>query len=194
MLRLRTPLDELHESHPDEANLLERISRSLDLAAVAYTHHSDSSIDSAPRSLEEEAQAHRRLAEEYDHTLERIHSLPGFSEFLRPEKSASLCGAATSGPVININVHRTRCDALILVPRSSHVMHVPLPGLKLSTVQQMPKLAGLLQRADIIQRHYEPDDVMGTESSNVLEWLWYHLVEPILSYLKVGCFNLCLRL
>jgi len=186
MLQLRTPLDELHQCHPDEADSLESISRSLDSTAVTYPKHSHSSTDGASRSLEEEAHARRRLAEEYERTLARIRSLPGFGEFLRPQKSESLCNAATSGPVIIVNMHKTRCDALILLPHSSCISHVPLPGFQLSLLQQMHQLEGSMRQADFIQRHYAPDSAIDTESSNVLEWLWCHMVEPILSYLKVG--------
>ena len=121
------PLDELHQWHPVEANPLERISRSSDSAVVAYPKYSYSLIHSASWSLEEDAQAHRRLAKEYKCTLSRIHSLPGFNEFLHPQKSESLRNAAPSGPGIIINMHETRCNALILLPRSSRISHVPLP-------------------------------------------------------------------
>jgi len=87
--------------------LLERISRSLDVTSVASPDHSDSSSARPTRSLEQEAQAHRRLAEEYDGILARIRNLPNFSEFLRPQKSESLCDAAISGPVVIINMHET---------------------------------------------------------------------------------------
>jgi len=141
--------------------------------------------------LEQEAQAHRRLAEEYDSILARIRNLPDFSEFLRPQKSETLCNAAISGPVVIINMHNTRCDALILLPNSSRISHVPLPGSQLSVLQQMPQFAGPMRRADLMQRHYAPDSAIDTESSNVLEWLWCQMVEPILCYLKVGYFKFC---
>jgi len=199
MLQLRTPLDKLHKCHPEEAKLLERISRSLDATSVAYPDHSDSSRTRPSRSLEKEAQAHRRRAEEYDDILARIRSLPDFSEFLRPQKSESLCKAATSGPVVIINVHGTRYDALILLPRSSCISHVPLPGFDLSILEQileqMPRFAGSMRRADLMQRHYAPDSAIETESPNVLEWLWCQMVEPILRYLKVSYLHLyhCLQ-
>jgi hypothetical protein len=117
ILRLRTPLDELHQLHPSEADELEKISRALDASGVMYGfEHSDTSSDGASQSLEMVAQTHRRRAEQYDHILARIRSFPGFSEFLRPRKSAYLCGAAISGPVVIINAPETRCDALILLP------------------------------------------------------------------------------
>ena len=190
MLQLRTPLDELHQSHPDEANSLESISRSLDSTAVTYSKYSRPQIDGASRSLEEEAQARRRLAEEYEHALARIRSLPGFSEFLRPQKSESLSNVATSGPVIIINMHETRCDALILLPHSSCISHVPLPGLQPSVLRQMSQLEGSIRRADVIQRHYA-DNAINPESPNVLEWLWLYMAEPVLRYLKVSYSNPC---
>jgi len=104
MLQLRTPLDELHKRHPKEANLLERISHSLDATSIACPDHPDSCARPA-WSLEQEAQTHRRLAEEYDGILACIRNLPDFSDFLRPRKFESLCNAATSGPVVVINMH-----------------------------------------------------------------------------------------
>jgi hypothetical protein len=136
------------------------------------------------------AQAHRRLAEEYENTLACMRSLTGFSEFLRPQKSESLCNAATSGPVIIINMHETRCDALVLLPHPSCISHVPLPGLRLSVLRQMPQLEGSMRRADVIQRHYA-DSAINTESPDVLEWLWRYMAEPVLRYLKVSYSNPC---
>jgi len=170
MLQLRTPLDELHKSHPDEAASLGKISRALDSAAISNSDHFD--------PLAEVAEAHRRLAKEYGRTLVCIRDLPGFSEFLLPEKSASLCGAATSGPVITVNVHEARCDALIVLPHSSQVSHVPLPALQLSVVQDM---------------HFQlmPDRDADKGLSDILGRLWSYVVEPILCHLKVSYFTLC---
>jgi len=41
-------------------------------------------------------------------------------------------------------------------------------------------------------RHFAPpDSAIDTESSNVLQRLWHRMVQLILRYLKVDCFNLC---
>jgi len=189
ILRLRTPLDELRQHHPNEANELERNSRALDASGVPHPGNLLQSTDGASQSLEEVAQAHRRLAEEYDFILTRIRSLPGYSEFLQPTKFTSLCDTATSGPVVVVNSHETRCDALILLPCTSQVSHVSLPTLRVSAAREMQlQLTGLIRGADIIQRPCGPYDETGTGLSDILKFLWSHVVQPILSYLGVSYF------
>ena len=191
MLKLRSPLDELRKHHPDETNELE-ISRALDSAGVTYPDHLHVSTDGAGQSLEEVAQAHRRLAEKYDHVLARIRELPGFNEFLQPKKTALLCHAAMSGPVVVVNAQKTRGDALILCPRSSQISHVPLPRLQISEVREMQlQLAELTREANPFHRPCGPYSEVGTPLSYILGYLWSYIVEPVLSYLKVRCFNLC---
>jgi hypothetical protein len=137
MLRLRNPLDELRQ----HGNELEKISRALDSASVTHSGYPALSSNDTSQSLEEVAQAHRCLAEEY-----------GFGEFLQPEKSVSLCSVALSGPVVIVNAHKSRCDALILLPRSSQVSHVRLSGLQASVAQEMQiQLAGLTRGANTLQ-------------------------------------------
>jgi hypothetical protein len=181
-----------NQHHPNEATELEKISGIQHSAGVTHSGHLALSSNDTPPSLEEVAQAHRRLAEEYDRALARIRNLPGFSEFLQPEKSASLCSAAISGPVVIVNAHSLRCDAVILLPGSSQVSHVPLPGLQVPVAQEMQiQLAGLTRGANTFQRHYSPYSEVDTSLSDILGWLWSYIVEPVLSYLEVSSFNLC---
>jgi len=189
ILQLRTPLDELHQHHPTEADELELVSRALDSAGVTSgLDRSSPSSDSASQSLEMVAQAHRRRAKEYDDILARIRNFPSFSEFLQPKKSRSLCGAAVFGPVVIVNASTIRCDALILLPRSSQVFHVPLPTLQIWAAHGMQlQLAGSTRGANMIERHYAPHQDM--ELSDILDRLWLYIVEPILRHLKVGYFH-----
>jgi hypothetical protein len=138
MLRLRNPLDELRQHHRNE---LEKISRALDSASVTHSGYPALSSNDTSQSLEEVAQAHHCLAEEY-----------GFGEFLQPEKSVSMCSAALSGPVVIVNAYKSRCDAHILLPHSSQVSHVRLSGLQASVAQEMQiQLAGLTRGANTLQ-------------------------------------------
>jgi hypothetical protein len=87
--------------------------------------------------------------------------------------------------VVIVNAHEALCDALILLPDSSQVSHVPLPGLQLSVAQEMQlQLTGLTRGA--------PDSEVSTSLPDILGWLWSHAVEPILSHLGVSYFNISL--
>ena len=94
--------------------------------------------------------------------------------------------------MVIVNAHKARCDALILLPRSSQVSHVPLPGLEVSAVQGMRlQFTRLTREADALQRHYAPYRADSTSLLDILGRLWSHIVEPVLSHLEVGSFNLC---
>jgi hypothetical protein len=43
-----------------------------------------------------------------------------------------------------------------------------------------------------MKRHYDYDGAIGTELPDALGSLWCYMVQPIISYLKVGRFNLYL--
>ena len=197
MLQLCTPLDDLHQHHPQEVNGLKKISCALESAGMAQNLiHSNSSEVAVSQTLEEAARAHHCLADEYDHIVKHIHSFPNFGDFLLPRKSASLCSAAISGPVVIVNAHTTHCDALILHSHSSRVCHVVLPGLQASAVHDMQlQSARLTWGANAFCRDYAPYSEDGLEGlqpgmsvklSDILEQLWLHIVEPILHYLEVS--------
>ena len=198
MLQLRTPLEDLRQHYPNDANELDKISRALESAGVASPGNSFQLIDHNPQPLEAAAQAHRRLAEQYDHVLARIRNLPRFSDFLQPAHLTSLCKAATAGPVIIVHAHGSRCDALVLRPHLEHVSHLPLPGLQLSVAQDMQhQLVELVRGRGIIARHFMLDGETDkgpwaslelSRLSDLLGRLWLSIVEPILTYLKV-CFS-----
>jgi hypothetical protein len=140
------------------------------------------------------AQAHHRVAEDYNHLLERIRAFPRFNSFLQPRKSAELCGTATSGPVVIVNVHKSRCDALVLHPSSPEVMHIPLPNFHLDTAQKLQHRLALLLGAEMIpRRHFKPfsehklqtPSDRNAEFSDILKQLWIYVAQPVLSHLGV---------
>jgi hypothetical protein len=51
--------------------------------------------------------------------------LDGFYNFLGPKLLSELVPACAYGPVVIIDIHVTRCDALILLP-SGETAHLPL--------------------------------------------------------------------
>ena len=104
---------------------------------------------------------------------------------MRPKKAIELLGAAQSGPVVVINVEHTRCDALILRPRGTHVAHVPLPKItygKLTELQQQMHRA--LQCHGVRERYFvKPEAQVAVSFKGVLVSLWHNIVHPVLSSL-----------
>ncbi len=115
--------------------------------------------------------------------VERIKALPGFARFLLPLPLgiAELRPAAAEGPVVAINVHASRCDALALC--ADGVVPIPLPGLS---------------AADLVAQAGAFETAVGTLTScpggflaeqaqhtvrDTLAWLWEVLAEPVLTRL-----------
>ena len=55
---------------------------------------------------------------------------------MRPKKLAQFCRAADAGPVVVVNVHKRRCDALVLMAGLDDVMHIPLDNFPYKTCQE----------------------------------------------------------
>ncbi|THU79158.1 TPR-like protein [Dendrothele bispora CBS 962.96] len=143
LLQLRTPLDELHQQHPDLADELSRISLALDNAGTSKLQDIDSEIKH--RSAEEEAQNHRKLAAKYEQLLKEVRELDGFGSFLRPKKFSELAPAAQNGPVVVVNVAKLRCDALVLCT-SGEIVHAPLSKISYTQAEALhSKLLSSLQ-------------------------------------------------
>lgn len=64
--------------------------------------------------------------------------MEGFETFLQPKSVANLMSACSFGYVVLVNVHHSRCDALILhSPRN--VTHVPLPSFTFGRAEKLQK-------------------------------------------------------
>ncbi|MFI6372013.1 CHAT domain-containing protein [Streptomyces sp. NPDC050546] len=178
----------LSEQHPRLAEEFNEVCRLLDLNVVHFG-------DSSRRDLGEQASGYApaalagrlRLAERHAELLARIRALPGFGTFLRIPRFAELRRAADGGPVVVVNVSRHRCDALVLRPGHDDVLLVPLQTLEFDEV---------LHRA-----HAFVEATAGTGAGSVdpgwlihsrqtllatTEWLWDHIVGPVLGALFPG--------
>ncbi|KAG9083172.1 hypothetical protein FRC07_013995 [Ceratobasidium sp. 392] len=127
ILQLRTSFDDLAVIDPRLANRLKETAFKLETAGSRID-----TAESHPKhqaDLESQARCHRRLAYLWEELLAKVRQLPGFHEYLLPRKSQQLKKAATDGPVVIINTHRSRCDALIVLPQCEDVVHVPLTTL-----------------------------------------------------------------
>ncbi|KAF6747914.1 CHAT domain-containing protein [Ephemerocybe angulata] len=167
---LRTPLDDLR-SH-DVAELAERVAdtaKQLEWAG-GITHI----------SVEEESRAHLDLARKWDDLLQRPSPCAGLLQHL-PE----------SGPVVVINVHKTRCDAIALLARAGEPIHIPLPNFTLAKAEgHWADLSSRLSYFDHrgirpAKRGSQERDSQGV-FHGILLGLWVDVVKPILSMLGLS--------
>ncbi|KAE9391588.1 hypothetical protein BT96DRAFT_1060241, partial [Gymnopus androsaceus JB14] len=115
ILQLRSPVHDLYHQYPDIAKELKMVAQALESAGT-LTKKSFETIGSEKKqaTVEEDAQKHHRMAIRYEELIQHIRNLDGFASFLKPKKLSELGSAAAQGPIIIVNVHESRCDALVL--------------------------------------------------------------------------------
>ncbi|KDN41593.1 hypothetical protein RSAG8_07394, partial [Rhizoctonia solani AG-8 WAC10335] len=179
-LALRTPLDQLHSSHPDLATRLQTIANQLHSSSFdTGTIQQTSSEHITPEQV---GQQRRRLAVEYNDMLPKIRQLPGFEAFLQPMKADRLIRVARGGPIVVINCHTDRCDALFILPGHEEITHLPLPNFTEDKARQTRSELGSLLRQKGLRRPMPQTDYEdGIES--VLRILWTDIVKPVLDHL-----------
>ncbi|KAI0083728.1 CHAT domain-containing protein [Irpex rosettiformis] len=196
VLQLRTPLDDLRRRHPQLADDLYNVSQVLQHAASSPSSSLLSSTEPrrAQPSLKGQAQNSHIYALEYEKLIAQIRELDGFKDFLLPKKLSQLTGACASGPVVVINAHESRSDALIL-HGGGDVVQVPLPDLSLSRATDVQsQLWDLLRAKRFLNRSrgemrdedgderggrvtaMDPPDMM----RKILADLWNWMVKPIM--------------
>ncbi|KAJ7851751.1 CHAT domain-containing protein [Mycena leptocephala] len=187
LLTLRTPVDDLRNSHPDLATELVSLSTSLETAGTRSNAVTDGI---KPLSLQLIAQKSHAFALDRDRLLQRIRGLAGFERFLLPNPISELSQAVKMGPVAIVNISEYRCDALILLPGlADEVIHVPLPDFTIHKAQALAKvlasIVGTPGRNDRLHGSREgdmaPDDII----SYILSELWVKIVRPVLNALAI---------
>ncbi|KIJ30106.1 hypothetical protein M422DRAFT_187563 [Sphaerobolus stellatus SS14] len=194
ILQLRNPADELRLRDPELADKLQVISFALEAVGSSSNDRRMQIIDLKTQSLntEGDAQRHRALAAEYKTIINQIRQLEGFESFLRPKKLSELLPAASNGPVVVINMHSSRCDALVLqtFDSSQPVIHIPLPEFSFEKAKQL-----YFQKNTILHEQstrYDRKLVTVTDSmthgvsslQSVLADLWICVVSPILEKIQ----------
>lgn len=207
ILHLRASVENLRKKHPSLADELEYVSTALETAArrnrqtrldgishdipdfskLILELETDGPnpyqlVEEYMELVDEEALSHRLFADKYRKVLDSVRQLEGFETFLQPKKIKELTSAADDGPVVCINVHKLRCDALVLFKRGSRhsvVYHIPLPKLSPSGAK---KLRGQLEVQ--VQNHVRKAGILPTGASGslptILRALWDRVVWPIL--------------
>ncbi|KAI0083528.1 CHAT domain-containing protein [Irpex rosettiformis] len=195
VLQLRTPLDDLRRHHPQLADDLYHVSQMLQHATTSPSSSLPPSTESRKTqpSLEGQAQSSHTYALEYEKLITQIRELDGFKDFLLPKTLSQLAGACVSGPVVVLNVHNTRCDALVL-SHPDHITHVPLPEFSHTHAVKLHKdLWSILDTRNLRGKFRDSEwhddnrgqDMPGNGVRNdpmfrVLGDLWNFVVKPIL--------------
>lgn len=165
MEEVRSDMLSLRDKEPELAEQFVRVRDELETGATTRRPRLDGEA-SSDVSLQALARRRYEARKEFDRLVAKIHSLPGFADFLLPPSEADIRAAARCGPVVVINVSKHRCDALLV--ETHQVRVVPLPQLSKDEVQEKAEEGNL-------------------ESYEVLEWLWDKVTGPILHALGFGC-------
>jgi hypothetical protein len=203
LLDLRTPVDAIREKESGLADDLVRVSQALEHAGNRDTGTQDLSPRSNQNlSMEQVAQGHRRLAEEWERLVERARAIPGFEDFLRPKKLVQLRSAAKAGPVVVVNAHKQCCDALVLMPGLDEVMHIPLDDFSCEKGQELHQsLNRLLSNAGVRVRDLRGPKLVTTRQDESFQDILSQacagrpciLRKQLVVYLSSILMKLCLR-
>ncbi|CAE6491319.1 unnamed protein product [Rhizoctonia solani] len=183
-LMLRSPLDQLHSFHPVLATQLQTVGNQLHSAGFDTEEMVESDLDSD--TLEQAGQERRRLAAEYLSLLSKTRQLPSFEDFLRPMQANNLIRAARHGPIIVINCHQDRCDALFILPGQEQISHLPLPNFTEKKAQSArSEMVMSLRHKGIRERGVKHRQQPGFKDKmeSMLASLWNDVVKPVLDYL-----------
>ncbi|CAE6450621.1 unnamed protein product [Rhizoctonia solani] len=139
-------------------------------------------------SSEQVAQEHHRLAQEYNEIISETRILPGFEDFLQPIKAHRLIDLARYGPIVLINCHRDRCDALLILPKQAAVSHVPLPSFNEERAKLIRSEIGVSLRSNRreacrMERRPWVEINQIDNFGSLLAVLWNDVVRPVLDFL-----------
>lgn len=193
MTQLRTPMDELFNSHPKLAAKLKQVAFDLDHAGSRPPLYSTAK-KSNEQSLEEAARRHRRLAEKWEFLVTQARQLPGHEGFMRTRTSSELTCSAHSGTVVMLNLHQDRCDALVIRSRSADISHLPLTQFSPRRANHISaKMSTLVRSRGSVDRAFiKPNQPTGVDMEGMLMELWSSVVKPVLEFLGYNVFEVSL--
>ncbi|KAJ6506059.1 CHAT domain-containing protein [Mycena vulgaris] len=132
-------------------------------------------------------------ATQRNHLLAEIRARPGFEDFLLPKRFETLRQATQDGPIILLNSHEDHCDVIILLRPDSEPIHMPLPGVSITVLQDHRfRIKEMLQGRDV-SRHEKITRLKGkregAQSSektfqDMLDWVWTNIVSLVYTKLE----------
>ncbi|KAF9530112.1 CHAT domain-containing protein [Crepidotus variabilis] len=184
--QLRTPVNLLQQSNAHLADRFLAVSRALENSGSrTEPRWSPDSTIAHQITIEGQVRSHLNLAEEWDAIIVEIRALPAFSNFLRPPKAIDILSELPSdGPVIIINVHTDRSDALALLHHADEPLHIVLNSFDYKKAELLRNQLGLHLTSEKLRMR---DDRAGRIArrpihslGHILRDLWNSVVWPIL--------------
>ncbi|MFF8726022.1 CHAT domain-containing protein [Streptomyces sp. NPDC015171] len=131
----------------------------------------------------EETAAQRAAGEDAARVITELQRRPGFQRFLTPLPLGldDLRPAAAEGPVVSVNVHPRRCDALVLGPDG--LLPVPLPRLGAADLAAQAESFRLAVGTLAAGPRGPLSAGARAVFTGTLAWLWDVLAEPVLDAL-----------
>ncbi|MCE0447793.1 CHAT domain-containing protein [Streptomyces tricolor] len=133
----------------------------------------------------EEIAEQRAATEHAARLITELQQRPDFQRFLTPLPLGldDLRPAAAEGPVVSVNVHPRRCDALVLGPDG--VLPVPLPRLDRRRSRRPGRVLPAGRRRALAAGPGRDPLFEGAREifTGTLAWLWDVLAEPVLDAL-----------
>lgn len=167
----RTDLTALRERQPGLANEFEHLRNILN-TPVPTPDFTTLSND-ATRMLDSNERHKANL--EFNSLVDKIRKETGFERFLLPPQAKDLKVAASSGPVVVINVNNMRCDAFLVKRSRIDVLH--LRDLRHEDIDEN---VGIITS---IRQQPARGDMETVHMYRMLGWLWEVLVGPVLNEL-----------
>ncbi|KAF8595083.1 hypothetical protein BDV93DRAFT_611578 [Ceratobasidium sp. AG-I] len=184
-LQLRTPLERLSVADTELADKLKDIAHFLEQSSSLGSTSHPLLLESA---FEQLSQQHRRHAEQWEILVAKARSLPGFSDFLCPSRIEHLVDAAQSGPIVIVNIHESRCDALALLPGKNSVIHIPLSmctqkDIHVARTQLLSSLSCADARSRDDRKPILSYGVSADYFGKIFGTLWTHIARPVLEHM-----------
>jgi CHAT domain-containing protein/tetratricopeptide (TPR) repeat protein len=150
-------------------------------AAILTTQYS--SLSMVPlRSISEQITRRQEELEELILVEGMIREIPGFENFQHPFSLEKISQLASSGPLVSFNVSPWGSDA-IYVTTSGEIASIPLPNLKMKDLQE--KVQQLIGKNKVFAGPPSARAERNTRLCDILEWLWYTAVKPVLQALNL---------
>jgi tetratricopeptide (TPR) repeat protein len=184
LLEIGSDLDPVGAQSPELAARMDGVRRAID-----ELEHGDASgvdrldwVTIGVAASEATGRRRRQLVEEWEELVLAARRLPDLSDLFVSPSFDTLRKAAADGPVVIINVARTRCDALVVTIDAVRI--VSLPGLKRKDAARWANT--LFDALDAVSTAGGRDgrlEALQTTIFQLLNWLWEAVCRPILDSL-----------